>query len=211
MIQYQFRKYIRLILITLLIIILAGGFNWLVDPYGIYDSPKIEGFNTQKPEVISHTLMTKSYVVQRLKPQAIILGTSAAQWGINPDHEGWSYQPVYNLGLPAVNMYTMLRYLQHAHNIQPLKQVVVCLDFDIFNIHHLTVDSATEARLSVSYDGETTSSFRRFYEIIATLFSIDALSSSLNTIINQKNILRIKDNGMYEMNLHQSIALKNNL
>ncbi|MBN1161078.1 MAG: hypothetical protein JXA17_03930 [Dehalococcoidales bacterium] len=198
--QLQFKKYlIRLLIITLLLLVLIGGFNWLVDPYDIYYSPKIAGFNALKPEEITHTLMTKAYAVQQLKSEGIILGTSAAQWGIDPDHQGWSYQPVYNLGLPGANVYTMFRYLQHANDIQPLKQVVIGLDFDSFNIHHLAMAADAEVRLSVSYEGEKNSSLRRFDDIIATLFSLDALISSINTVTHQKGTLRIKDNGMYEI------------
>lgn len=200
MAQSKFKKYIKcLILVTLLLLVLVGGFNWLVDPYGIYGSPKIEGFNALKPEEITHTLMTKAYFVRRIKPEAIILGTSAAEWGNDPDHEGWSYQPVYNLGLPGVNIYTILRYLQHANDVQPLKQIVLGLDFDSFNIHILNTDAATEARLSVSYDGKENSFLGSLNEIIATLFSFDALVSSFNTLSQEKDALRLNDNGMYEI------------
>lgn len=196
----QLKKYIiRSILITLLVLVLVAGFNWFVDPYDIYGSLKIEGFNTYKAEEITHTLMTKAYAVRQIKPQAIILGTSAAQWGINPDHQGWSYQPVYNLGLPGANIYTILRYLQHANDIQPLKQMVICLDFDSFNMQHLTTDDETEARLSVSYDGGENSPIKRYDDILSTLFSVDGLISSVNTVTHQKGTLRINDNGMYEI------------
>jgi hypothetical protein len=65
--QPQFKKYLKLLaLITLLILVLAGGFNWLVDPYSVYGSPKIKNFNALKPEEITHARMTKAYLVRRL-------------------------------------------------------------------------------------------------------------------------------------------------
>jgi hypothetical protein len=197
--QIQFLKYIKLLVfITLLLIILVGGFNWLVDPYAIYGSPKIAGFNALKPEEMTHTNMCKAYAIQQLKPQSVILGTSTVEQGIDPDHKGWAFEPVYNVGLPAANIYTLLRYLQHANAIQPLKQVVIGLEFQTFNIHDLTTDDATEARLSVAHDGEKNSSFRFINDIVPSLFSVDALLSSINTVRQKKEIIRIKDNGMYE-------------
>ena len=197
--QPQFKKYLKLLaLITLLILVLAGGFNWLVDPYAVYGSPKIKNFNALKPEETTHARTSKAYLVRRLKPEAIILGTSDAEWGIDPDHPGWSYHPVFNLGIPGGNNYEMLRYLQHADKIQPLKQVLLGLDFLAFSIHSVTADAATEARLAVSYDGKANSSLKSIDEIIATLFSVDALGASLNTVKQEKDTLRYKENGMYE-------------
>jgi hypothetical protein len=199
MTQSQFKKYLkRLIFISLSFLVLVGGFNWLVDPYSVYGTPKIKGFDALKPEETTHSRMTKAYLVQRLKPEAIVLGTSTAEWGIDPGHPGWSYQPVFNLGLPGGNIYEMLRYLQHANKTQPLKQVVLGLDFLAFSIHSQTTDASTEARLAVSYNGKQNSSFRSINDIIATLFSVDALGASLNTVKQVKDTLRYKSNGMNE-------------
>jgi hypothetical protein len=93
----------------------------------------------------------------------------------------------------------MLRYLQHADNIQPLKQVVLGLDFDSFNTRILTADPATEARLSVAYDGASNSFLGSINEIIATLFSFDALVSSFNTLSQEKDKISLKDNGTYQI------------
>src|SRR4030042_578707 len=82
--QRQFGRYLKyLALATLGSLLLISGFNWFVNPYGIYDSPGIEGFNKLKPELTTHLRMTKAYAVRRIKPSAICLGTSRAEVGID--------------------------------------------------------------------------------------------------------------------------------
>ena len=195
MMKSQFGKYLTLLSVTSLsILIFVGVFNWFIDPYDIYGSYKIDGFNSIKPEVRSHSRLVKAYEVQRIKPEAICLGTSSAICGIDPSHPGWTYKPVYNLGIPRAYIYEILRYFQHANNVQPLKQVVLCLDFLSFSNDKRNENDFDEMRLSVDYYGHRNPYFAN--DTIATLFSVDALASSMKTIWQQKSAPTYYLNGM---------------
>ena len=141
--------------------------------------------------------MAKAISVRKIKPSAICLGTSRAVVGIDPSHPGWSYTPVYNLGIIGANIYEMTRYLQHANALQPLKQVVVMLDFLSFNIYRENRSDFDEARLAVRYDGQKNPLFMVNNEIVASLVSVDTLFESIKTINHQvENGFEYLENGM---------------
>ena len=175
-------RYLRVLLFgTMAFLLLAVGFNRLIDPFGLFDGPHIEGINTNKPEFVSHLRMAKAAAVQRLHPRAIVLGTSRGEIGIDPQHPGWSVQPVYNLALSGGNIYEAYRYLQHTHALEPVHQVVLMLDFFMFNaVNNSDEVDFDEQRLAVSADGESLQS--GFSDLIAALGSLDALASSLQTV-----------------------------
>ena len=182
----RFRKYtVRLVLVTLCLLLIVAGFNWVVNPYRVFDSPVIEGFNALKPQLITHILMSKAYSVRAIKPQSIILGTSRADAGIDPNHPAWSAYPVYNLGLSGANIYEIYRYFQHANAIRPLKQVVLMLDFFSFvECRYGVSDPSFEPRLSVSYEGQL-QPLSVITDAMPSTISIDALTASIATITHQ--------------------------
>lgn len=181
----QFRKYTkRLIFSFLTLLMLVGGLNWFVDPYSIYNSPKIEGFNVLKPELSSHVRLRMALAARVVKPKAIILGSSRAT-NIDASHKGWSYEPVFNLAIGGANIYEMLRYFQHYHNVQPLKQVLLTLDFFSFSTLNSNKADFDETLFSISYDGRHPFLYNNY--VIATLLSTDAVISSLITVRQQKS------------------------
>jgi hypothetical protein len=193
----QFTRYLRcLALVTLCLILLITGFNWFINPYNIYNSPKIAGFNATKPLFAQHLRMAKAYAVRSIKPSAVVLGTSSAEAGIDPSHAGWTNNPVYNLGLSGANIYEITRYMQHANRKHQLKQIVLMLDFFSFNINKQNRSDFNESRLSVSYDGQAQLLFNG-EDTIAPLASYNALLDSVKTVIHQKDEGSIYlDNGM---------------
>ena len=115
------------------VLVLIVGFNWWVDPYGIFHE---EEYNSQKPIWMSKQLRrAKAYKLKQLKPQGIVMGTSSSQIGIDPDHPGWdkTVYPRYNLGLPGASPYEILRYFQLSQAVSPPKQILIGIDFVVFN------------------------------------------------------------------------------
>ena len=74
-------------------------FNTAVDPYGMYRLIEVKGFNLHKPAIYHRTRLFKAYDVRRIKPSAIVLGTSRSHVGLRMSHEGWdpTATPRYNL------------------------------------------------------------------------------------------------------------------
>ena len=69
------------------VFLLIGGFNWWVDPYGVYHPKE---YKAKSPIWMSKQLrLAKAYRVQQLKPLGIVIGASTSQLGIDPSHLGW--------------------------------------------------------------------------------------------------------------------------
>jgi len=186
----NYKKYIiNFISIIVIVITVIVGFNWVVDPYGINDAPLIQDLNATKLEISTHMRMVKANNITKMKPQAIILGTSHAYGGIDANYQGWSYSPVYNLGLPMANMYEMTRYLQSANAINPIKQVVVLLDLFSFCTPQTNAPDFKEEYLTVTFDGKYQPDYFTLSNNLSNALSIDTLNSSIKTILNQPNSL----------------------
>ena len=110
----RYLKQYSMVLLGLLVASLA--INLLVNPFGLFPAPALAGFNAEKTEVHKHTRMIKAHAVRLQNPRGIILGTSRAEYGLDPRHPAWSPEarPVYNLALPSGRMQEALLYLQHA-------------------------------------------------------------------------------------------------
>ncbi len=180
-----FYRYLRALLVgvpvTLVIVIT---FNRLIDPYNFFGGPHIEGINTQKTEFSKHLRMSKAAAISRFQPAAVILGTSRGEIGIDPQHPGWSASPVYNLALSGANLYEAFRYLQHADAMAPVKQVVLMLDFFMFNANENPEEpDFDERRLAVSEDGLQQRG--TYGDLTAVVASLDALYASLHTVRKQ--------------------------
>jgi hypothetical protein len=160
-----------------------------VDPYLLFNMPRIKGFNDKKPSVESQERLMKAYEVVRAAPNALILGTSRVAIGLDTAHASWPARarPVYNLGVAGADPYTSYRYLQHVLAHRELTIVVLGLDFEYFLVGKKRDPStplAFESYLSVDRDGRPDPS-RRWYHLRdlgeATL-SLEALGDSIATV-----------------------------
>ncbi len=179
-------RYLRILLIgTGVAIGLFAGVNRLIDPFGLFDGPRIEGLNANKPEFAFHLRLAKAQAVRRVRPRAIVLGTSRGEIGIDPQHPGWGAQPVYNLALSSANLYEAWRYLQHAQAIAPLQQVVLMLDFFMFNANeNIEEGDFDERRLAVAADGQPQEG--AVNDLLTAVGSIDTLFASVQTVRQQR-------------------------
>ena len=179
-----FLSYLKFSIITIPLLLLSiVGFNRLIDPFALYNGPIIEGLNANKPAFSSHLRLAKAAAIRHQKPSAIVLGTSRGEYGIDPEHPGWRPSSVYNLALSGANLYEAYRYLQHAQEIQPLQQVVLMLDFFMFNSNSLEKADFKEERLATDAEGKPQS--KRWDDHIAVLASLDAITDSIETIARQ--------------------------
>jgi len=182
------KDYLKMLVILMPVFVIATiSFNWFMNPYGIYESPKIEGVNKLKPEFYTHLRMAKAWAVYKQKPDGIILGTSRSEYGLNPNHPGWNSELVYNLALFGCNLYEALRYFQHAHAIKPQKQVILAIDFLMFDIFRPNLFDFEESRLFVDPEGHVNPQLSS--EKLLTLISIDTFFGSINTLKKQKIVL----------------------
>lgn len=156
-------------------------FNFIVDPYGIYNWVSISGINYPKPMIEKNEKLAKAMLVSKVKPEAIILGSSRAEFGIDPNYSNWEVSPVFNLALAGVDTYLMNRYLQHAQALHPLKKVVIGLDFFTFNVRRPRAKDFQEENLAVGTSGKLNLSFRKKI-FLKSLFTLSTTTSSFKTI-----------------------------
>ena len=108
----------------------VGALNLVVDPFGIYRLVNKRGFNSYKSQRYSRVRLFKAYDIRRIRPSAIVIGTSRSELGIRTTHPGWdpAATPRYNLALDGATTHEMYSYLRHAQAVHPLRQVVLGLD-----------------------------------------------------------------------------------
>ena len=127
-----------LVLFAVMLLLLGGvaTFNALVDPYDRYRLVTLRGFNAYKSEASHGLRLYKSLAVRRIAPEAIILGSSRSNIALRTSHPGWGAEtPRYNLSVDAATPFEMLALLRHAQAVHPLREVVVGLEFDSFDVH----------------------------------------------------------------------------
>ena len=119
-----------------------------MDPYYAFGTPNFPGINAVRPLYESHVPVVKPYQVRRIKPDAIILGSSRAEVGLDPQHPGWAAKNVFNYGLPSATSYEVMLAFLDAQSGGQLKQAVVGLDFFGFNSFFPRNREYLEARFS---------------------------------------------------------------
>ncbi len=171
----QYRHFTLFLLVIIFLPTLTVGlFNWRIDPYGIFNSPEIKGFNQAKPEKLKNTRLFKAVAITNLKPITIFLGSSRTDYGLEPNHPALK-QPAYNLGLGAASPYELLAYLKHAiYNQENIEQIVIGLDEFMFNANNEASPDFSEARLETKNI--------TLLDTINTTFSLDAIAASQETI-----------------------------
>jgi hypothetical protein len=96
----------------------------------------------------------KAYAIQRAPYDALILGSSRSEIGLDPTHPGWQGYRAYNLAVPGPGVQEILRYLQHANAAHPIKKVLLGLDFVYFSGRAKWTSSFIDARLLVDEQGK---------------------------------------------------------
>lgn len=180
------KKYsIHLFLGILVSLLAASSFNWIINPYDLFVSPEISGLNTYKIEIERYTRLSKIYQMDRIKPDVIFLGSSR---GLVVPDEYLSNNGMlpFNLSLASASTYELLRVLQHAQAIKPLKRVILALD-ESFSDN--VQPNFSEKRLAVNPDGSVnrTRWIMKWKDNFSSLLSLSALRSSFRTIRKQKD------------------------
>jgi hypothetical protein len=117
--------------------------NWLADPYAVFGTPQFKGINEAKPAVAANSRIFKMVGYAHQKMDALILGTSRADAGLNPKHEGFLSRRTVNLATPAqTNAETELIFKFFAEH-SDLKTAVIGLDFFASNALLANTDDFT--------------------------------------------------------------------
>jgi hypothetical protein len=165
---------------VVLLIAVIGTFNAVIDPYLIIGTPRIAGLNAAKPEARWHTQLAKDYLIGRVRPAGLLLGTSKVDIGIDPQSQFWpeDARPAFNYGVPGTDIRGNLADLRRALALGPIRRVLVVLEFGDF----MTLPSTEKAALAAS---TTKKPIERLQDIALATLSMDALRDSIMTVIAQ--------------------------
>lgn len=184
----------------LVVCLLGAGFNYLVDPYSLFGTRRIPGFNEFKPAASEKIRVIKPYMASRARPMVVIGGNSRPEMGLNPQSGCWegADQPVFNTGIPGADVFMQTRYVQHAVESGKAQRVLIGVDFLDF-----LVDSSKPTgeidwkRLGKSFEGRLNSGlkdgpganmdFQKSEDIFSGLFSLVALGDSVMTVASQRD------------------------
>lgn len=187
------KKWIKILLaLCVLGVGFVGGVNYLVDPYGLYNT---KYFNFEKIKQSEKIRLIKAIKTKEIKPTSISLGTSRTEYGYDPTHS-YFIKPSYNLATSASSMYENMRYFKYALEQKNLKKVLLVVDYRMFN---------NPTQKSVS-DFETYFEDKNIYSL---LFSLDVFKDSLLTIKGGDNTSIYLENGQREHFHNWKNILKN--
>lgn len=152
-----------------LLISLGSGLNLVIDPFDIFNMPRIKHLNTHKS--IGVERLAKPLQAVSRRPSTIVLGTSRCLHGIDPnDIPGGS---AYNLSLPGALAGELEALSRHVAAATTAKHLILCLNFVSFN----------EARsLREGFHANTLGEYGLLRSLPRTVFSYAALKRSRNTL-----------------------------
>ena len=106
-----------------LIFTLVAVFNYLVDPYRIYDTDIFKN----KPREDLQSRFMKVLKIQKIRPASIFLGNSRPQTALNSAHRYFA-QPSFNAAVSGSNLNEAKAYLKWAIKQGNLKQALLVFD-----------------------------------------------------------------------------------
>lgn len=173
-----FTQYLKTLLLFVSVITATVAFiNYVVNPFAIFNSQRIEGINDVKPKSSDRIGIFKKYQPKYFQPVTLVVGNSRVEMGINPQHPAFDdLQPVYNLGVPGPAMRGQLAYAQNALKSSNVKNIFLALDFRDFLDDQNNLDEEL-ASINTSI----------FEDKVPAILSLDALMSSIVTLFSQNS------------------------
>ena len=151
--------------------------NVVIDPYGLFHVVDAPGVNRIKSQASERGLLFKRAGVERMRPNALVLGNSRAEIGFDPESAVWpaSVRPAYNLGIPGSGIGAVAHEFARTLRIGTPKLVIVGLDFVDFR-----VDPSSDDRFSESPPGADRLSWVR--DRASAILTMNAFLDSLATV-----------------------------
>lgn len=188
------KRYLVYVLVAVVAIVGAvGAVNYLVDPFLLYHHRDGGDAMLGRIDQFYNMRLYKPYHVRRLKPQAVIVGTSRSG-SIRPRHARWEGLRTYNFAMPGMTIYEIDRLVKHAQAVQRLDKLLIGLDY------HALVRAAPKYRPGFESDRfvEKPTDFhsvkfigQRLQDLQAFLFSLDMLGESFRALAPSPKLPRV--------------------
>lgn len=184
----------RLLLSVLFTLLSVAGINVLVDPYGLFGTPRIPGFNALKPFAEERVRVIKPYQAEAHQATTIIGGNSRPEMGLDPTSRCWLdvEKPVFNAGTPGLGVHLQIQMIQHTALTGKPTQILLGVDFLDFldsytaapQFPRTTPPSDLEMRLITPNTTVPPLARWRQYltDHLSALFSLDTLTDAIVTL-----------------------------
>ena len=168
-------------------------FTLAVDPYGIVGTRTFAGWTNRKVAGVDWARFSKPYLLAKVAPQTLVLGSSVVDVGIDPDSAAWpaSSRPVFNLGIPGASPLEQLRFLRNALTVSQPRRLFIAATFDdaLWSPNRskpgaeMAVDIFT-GRLPINADGSRNTAARigAAANLVFATFSLQAIRDSVATL-----------------------------
>ena len=154
---------------------LVAAFNAIVDPYGIFNSPRIDGFNAVKPRPRAWIADIKLAAALNASADTVIIGNSRAEIGFDPQSAVLAGRNTYNLAVPGLGLASNIEMLSDIAKRRPPRLLLVGVEYLDF------VDSTTppQKRSAGLMEREPVRAallrFRALFTLQATLDALETL------------------------------------
>ncbi len=181
----------------LVLAMLVAAINIVVDPYLLFDAPRIAGLTDRKPAAQTNDRKMKQYDAVRRPARTLVLGSSRIEIGFNPQSSGWRAEdrPVYNLGLAGSDPGVDAQYLRHVIASQSSgdlpSTLIIGLDFESFlfpptsaEIQNESLSDQSPNSLKVIANGQPNPHriLQTIKDYAVSTLSLDAFMASISTI-----------------------------
>lgn len=198
------KTYFRLTLFcTFALIASVAAFNWLVNPYLVFNTPVIKGINQFVTENYYKQLLFKPYQLRHTAPRSVIIGASRAGIAFNPEQLP---APAYNLAVGGASAYINHRLLQEAlAGDRTPEHVVLETPFFAFNAldpnNTPGHDPEFERRLRTHDDNSPNHELFYYmaHDILSSLTAWDTTRASLRTLAKQEKLAARKRNSFIQL------------
>lgn len=196
--SYLVKMLTTLLLTSACIVLLC----FTVDPYKLF--APIPGLSPKTSvDLFYYLRLHKPYAVEDIEPSILILGSSRSA-GLSPLTFGGTENTAYNAAMPGATMREIRQMLEHAHAINPLRSVLIGVDFSMFREGTSDSLAADEAHRYRRVDPTLRQRWQHTSQQVSdywrSLFSADAIMDSLRILVGSGRSQRAYyDDGTWDM------------
>ena len=181
-------SYIRLVaLFTAALAVILAVFNFIVDPYGNFDVPRISGVNELHLGFNRQPVLAKSLAVARVRPASVILGNSRPESAYDPGHPGFTERPAYNLAIGGAGLGQIRRLFLEALATGRVRQVLLAMDLSTLDPSPETTQRIPDAFMLTDESGRLAWAGRKWRRLAFALLSGSASADSWWSLRHQRD------------------------
>lgn len=141
------RRYGKMVVLGVLAALLGvAAFNVLIDPFRAYPQVHLQTFDRLRGSLFSR--IARAELTRRGDWDAIILGTSRPKAGMPSAHPAFATNHICNLAVDAALMSESEIIFNYTRARNPLKRVVLCLDFALMRQQKVDPSDFAESRFN---------------------------------------------------------------